>query len=187
MNSVILAYKFNLTAGSHVICVAMSGGLNINYFNISTSTATNLITNGDFANGGTDWTNSGTAFGTVSFTSQTADWTITNGGGQAYEPQMIQGVSLVAGRQYTLCFDVRTDESIRSMGVSVNGDADNSWADRGLYQTVNVTTSWITQSFTFTANATDATSRLDFNMGGIANANDVINDNVRLVEGASCN
>jgi uncharacterized repeat protein (TIGR02543 family) len=177
--------NFNLTAGSHVIRVTMSGGLNINYFNISASTATNLITNGDFSNGGTGWTNGGTTFGTVSFASQTADWTITNGGGQAYEPQMIQGVSLVAGRQYTLCFDIRTDEAVRSMVVSVNGDADNSWADRGLNQTVSVTTSWITQSFTFTANATDVTARLDFNMGG--NANDVTIDNVRLIEGTSCN
>ena len=71
------------------------------------------------------------------------------------------------------------------MVVSVNGDADNSWADRGLNQTVSVTTSWITQSFTFTANATDVTARLDFNMGG--NANDVTIDNVRLIEGTSCN
>ena len=181
----VVSSNISLTSGAHVLRVTTSGGLNLNYYEFTASTTTNLITNGDFSNGSTGWTSGGTTFGTVSFASQTADWTITNGGGQAYEPQMLQGLSLVACRQYTLCFDVRTDEAARSIGVSVNGDADNSWADRGLSQTVNVTTSWITQSFTFTANATDATSRLDFNMGG--NANDVTIDNVKLVEGTSCN
>ena len=178
--------NFSLTAGPHVIRIeSTTGGLNLNYYVVSVSTTTNLITNGDFAFGSTGWTTAGTAYGTGNFTSQTADWTITSASGQVYEPQMMQAVSLVAGRQYTICFDVRTDESARSIVVSVNGDADNSWADRGLSQTVNVTTSWSRPSFTFTANATDATARLDFNMG--ANANDVIIDNVKLVEGTTCN
>jgi hypothetical protein len=177
--------NFNLTAGAHVIRVTMSGSLNLNYFDVSASTTTNLITNGEFSNGGTGWTTGGTSFGTVSFSAGNADWTINSGSGQAWEPQMMQSISLIVGRQYTLCFDIRTDESARSISVGVNGDANDNYADRGLNQPVNVTTSWVTQSFTFTANATDASSRLDFNMG--ANANDVIIDNVRLVEGATCN
>jgi uncharacterized repeat protein (TIGR02543 family) len=181
----VASSNFNLTAGNHVLRVTTSGSLNLNYFDVSLSTTTNLITNGDFSNGGTNWLTGGTSFGTVSYSGGMADWTINSASSQAWELQMMQSISLVAGRQYTLCFDIRTDESTRAIAVGVNGDADNNYADRGLNQTINVTPSWVTQSFTFTANATDASSRLDFNMG--ANANDVMIDNVRLVEGVSCN
>jgi hypothetical protein len=177
--------NFSLTAGAHVLRVTTSGGLNLNYFEVATITTSNLITNGDFANSGTGWTAAGTTFGTVSYSAGTADWSITSGSGQVYEPQMVQGVSLVSGRQYTVCFDIRTDESARNIDLGVNGDADNNWANRGLSQSVPVTTSWTRPSYTFTANATDATSRLDFNLG--ANANDVTIDNVSLVEGTTCN
>jgi uncharacterized repeat protein (TIGR02543 family) len=177
--------SFSLTAGAHVLRVTTSGGLNLNYFEVATATTSNLITNGDFENSGTGWTATGAALGSVSYSAGTADWTIVSGAGQVYEPQMIQGVSLVSGRQYTLCFDIRTDESARNIDLNINGDADNSWANRGLSQSVPVTTSWVRQTYTFTSNATDATSRLDFNLG--ANANDVIIDNVKLVEGATCN
>ena len=177
--------NFILTAGPHLLRVTTSGGLNLNYYDIATSTS-NLITNGDFSNGRTGWLTGGTTFGTLNITSEIADWSIINGSGQVWEPQMMQAISLVAGRQYTLCFDVRTTGSARSINVGVNGDADNNYVDRGLNQTVSVTYySWVTQSFTFTANATDATSRLDFNLGG--NANGVLIDNVRLVEGLTCN
>ena len=175
----ISSANFNLTAGAHVLRVAMSGGLNINYFDVSTSTATNLVTNGDFTSGANGWTAGGASFGTVSYTSGMADWTITNGGGQLWEPQMVQGVSLVGGSQYTISFDIRTDESARTIEVHTNGNSDDNYVNRGLSQVVPVSTTWETRSYTFTANATDATARLDFNLG--LNANDVQIDNVKLI------
>ena len=171
--------NFNLDAGRHIIRVTTSGGLNLNYFDVATSTTSNLVTNGEFSNNGTGWTAGGTSFGTVSYASANADWTITGASGQIWEPQLVQGVSIVGGTQYTISFNIRTDESDRTIEVHVNGNSDDNYVNRGLSQVVPVTTSWQPRSYTFTANATDATARLDFNLG--SNANDVIIDDVKLI------
>ena len=180
-----MSSNFALSAGTHVIRVSINGAMNINYFNVTTSTAINLVTNGDFSDDGNGWTAGGSSFGTVNYIAGNANWTITNGGGQLWEPQLVQGVSIVGGVQYTICFDIRTDESARNIEVHVNGNADNNFVNRGCSQVVPVTTTWQTRTVTFTANETDATARLDFNLG--TNANDVIFDNVRMVEGTVCN
>ena len=141
--------------------------------------AENIISNGDFAsstNWGTTLTN-----GSVSFSSQIADWSITTTTANIWEPQLKQNISLTGGQAYTLCFDIKTDESARTINVNINDAGTPSWARLGLDASVDVTTAWTTKSYQFTASGSDASAQLEFNLG--LDTKDVQIDNVKLWTG----
>jgi len=144
----------------------------------------NLITNGDFAtnSGYMWWWNSTNA--SVSFHNGFANFTINSDGGQPWQPELGQQVSLTENQLYTLQFDVKTDQSPRSIIVEMHGGADSNYVNRGLLETVDVTTVWNTRTLTFISNATDATSDITFKFGG--NINNVQIDNVKLFAGEPC-
>ncbi|MFF2090796.1 cellulase family glycosylhydrolase [Paenibacillus sp. NPDC058174] len=137
----------------------------------------NLLTNGSFANGMTDWDfNVNTANASVAVTNGEAAIAVTTPGVQTYMPQLVQdGFAITNGQLYKLTFEARASV-VRPMEVSINsGPADYAtiWN-----HTVNLTGSKQTYTYTFTANMTDSNARLDFNMGG--QSGNVIIDNVVL-------
>ncbi|PTN27901.1 carbohydrate binding domain-containing protein, partial [Desulfonatronum sp. SC1] len=125
----------------------------------------NLLTNGDFSNGLTGWLFA--ANGTTSSASVSngeAVISITTAGTNAWEPQFVKdGFALVSGQQYTVSFQARAAAN-RNIQLFVN-TGPNNYASF-FTQSVPLTTTMQTFTYTFTANANDDNARIDFNCGG---------------------
>jgi hypothetical protein len=86
---------------------------------------------------------------------------------------------ITQGQYYTLSFDAVAEQP-RSITCNVM-QAHDPWSGLGLYETVNLTTSWQTFTYGFTATSSDDNGRVTFSFG--ANASPVYITNVKLCTG----
>lgn len=86
-------------------------------------------------------------------------------GNQNYSVQLIQHLPVASGYSYRIEFDAKAS-SPRTIAVKLGGDEDNSWAVYSPEYKPELTQDIRHFSYIFTMdNATDATARLEFNMG----------------------
>ncbi len=108
--------------------------------------------------------------------------TITESNGVDWDVQLLRtGLTLEAGKPYTVSFDIRSPEPSK---VRVSAERDGSpYTGHGLSRTVDSSDSWKSHTFTFEARDTEpGKSRLNFNIGA---AKLVELRNVRLAPGMS--
>ncbi|GAA0287242.1 LPXTG-motif cell wall-anchored protein [Gracilibacillus halotolerans] len=105
---------------------------------------------------------------------------IENGGNQSHSIQLIQDVTVTTGRWYKLSFDAKSTTN-RPMNVKIGGGAERGWSAYSPNRDYELTDE--TQSYEMTfqmQQESDASARLEFNVGN--NANPVWIGNVRLEE-----
>ena len=138
-----------------------------------------VLTNGDFSDGLKHW--DFLAQGTTSKARVVRREALidVSSGGPAYKPQLIQSISLASGQTYTLTFEAKAS-SPRNIVVEVNRGGTPDWA-KALNEEVNLSTSAETFRYTFMADFSDPSARLDFNFGG--NDSDVTLSKVELTNG----
>ncbi|MGL1903180.1 MAG: discoidin domain-containing protein [Fibrobacterales bacterium] len=142
----------------------------------------NLVQNGDFSNGLTDWYldlyNPSNATSTVNgdgevvidiITPGSAHWNIQFG--QLHIP-------IEVGKKYRYSFDAKA-ESDRSLSTQIETDG-SPWTNYANLTEVPITTVMTNYSFEFVAQETDLDARLVFNVGGINS--DVTLNNIKIVE-----
>ncbi len=139
--------------------------------------ASNLITNGDFANGTTGWTPSawsedGAAAGTPSVKDGVFHFAVTNGGPDNWNVQIFQtAVPFVKGTTYTLSFDASASQA-RTINVYANLGAFD--------KPVSLGTETKTYTYTFVSDSTQS-GKLSFDIGGKTAAGiTVMLDNVSI-------
>ncbi len=105
---------------------------------------------------------------------------ITNPGNQNYSVQLIQHLPVAKGYSYKIQFDAKASAP-RKIAVKLGGDADNSWSVYSPEYYPELDTSVKHYSYFFTMeNDTDATARLEFNLG--LDSNDVWIGNVSVTQ-----
>nr|WP_315218802.1 T9SS type A sorting domain-containing protein [uncultured Flavobacterium sp.] len=121
----------------------------------------NLITNGDFANGATDWTFSSP--GVVS--SGEAYFSNANAVGNPWDTELKQtGKSFTGGNTYTLTFRAR---AAANRNISVNIQNTGIWNDQFRNNAVALTTTMTDYSYVFVATSTNANAQLNFHMANM--------------------
>jgi len=139
-----------------------------------------MLLNGDFASGISPWNleQHDTAQATVSIVandvpagqSQAAKIQILGQGTQDWHIQFSQGgLPLAIYTPYTLTFWAKSDHA-QSINASVNM-AHDPWANLGLSQTVPLTTSWQSFTYTFSVIVIDGNARVDFGGMGLDSGN----------------
>lgn len=144
--------------------------------------ASNLVINGDFANGTTGWTPSawsedGAAAGTPSVQNGIFTYAITNGGTDTWNVQIFQtAIPYVKGTTYTLSFDAAANAA-RNIKVYANLGA--------LDKSVSLTTTLTKYTYTFTSDSTES-GRLSIDLGGAGAAGTTVQlDNVSIIAGTT--
>ena len=142
--------------------------------------AQNLLSNGDFEGGNTDWF--GNAFNIQCDGGNCFNFAEILVAGNPFDVNLSQGLEIVQGETYTLTFDASTDPvtANRTMIVGIGLNEAPFTADT---QTANLTDTTQSFSFEFTASFGLANSRVLFDMG--AETGVVVIDNVSLVVGGS--
>lgn len=149
-------------------------------------TGTNLVRNGDFASGTTDWSlaiNCGAATGTVE--SGVYVVRVTDAGNAGYCLQLRQtGMSLEAGKTYQFSFDAKAESPRSVIGYVGQDGAPYTNYLLGTTGDWSVSATSTSQTFTksFTMGSADPTGRIDINLGG-AGTGAVTIDNVSLRSG----
>ncbi len=140
--------------------------------------AQNLLSNGDFEGGNTDWF--GNAFNIQCDGGNCYNFADILVAGNPFDVNLSQVVEIVQGETYTLTFDASTDPvtANRTMIVGIGLNEAPFTADT---QVANLTETLQTFEFTFTASFGLANSRVLFDMG--AETGIVVIDNVSLVLG----
>lgn len=123
--------------------------------------AQNLITNGDFANGTTDWT-----FGPPGVVSNgEAYYSTAAAGGNPWDTELKQtGKSFIGGNTYTLTFRAR---AAANRNISVNIQNTGIWNDQFRNNAVALTTTMTTYSYVFVATSTNSNAQLNFHMANM--------------------
>lgn len=123
--------------------------------------AQNLITNGDFANGTTDWT-----FGPPGVVSNgEAYYSTANATGNPWDTELKQtGKSFIGGNTYTLTFRAR---AAANRNISVNIQNTGIWNDQFRDNAVALTTTMTTYSYVFVATSTNSNAQLNFHMANM--------------------
>jgi hypothetical protein len=133
-------------------------------FSIIIGNAQNLITNGDFSNGGTGWILDGG--GTV--TNGEATFATTNAAGNPWDTQLAQsGFAFTNATTYTLTFKARA-ASNRNITVAIQNPS-SGWSNQVPNQVYALTTTMQTFTQTVVASSTSANVNLAFllaNQGG---------------------
>ncbi len=178
----VVVPNINLTAGNHALRLVMTtNGFNVNYLDVSAG-ASNLLTNGDFANGLSSWQTlymEGAA-GAMTNDAGSAKIAITSLGPNPWDIQIYQNVSVIANKLYTLEFDMKAAATPKNFKVVVEHDGGSY--TKYLEQQYTVTSAANTyQHFvsTFTPNATDSPVKIGFHFGTF-NTNSCWLDNVTL-------
>lgn len=134
----------------------------------------NLITNGDFSNGSTDWAFSSPG---VVFNGE-AYFSTTNAGGNPWDTELKQtGKSFTVGNTYTLTFRARAEAN---RNISVNIQNTNIWNDQFRNNAVALTTTMTDYSYVFIATSTNANAQLNFHMANMGSTAAVYIDDVTL-------
>jgi bacillolysin len=174
----------NLTAGSHVAKITMTtGSFNLNYLDVTVPS--NLITNGEFSNGTTAWNKYYYTPGAGDFVVENVSnnpagrMTITNAGNAVWQAQLYQTVSLTAGKNYTLDFDIRIEGGNKQFTVycEENGLDYTSYFSQAKTITLGANT-WQHFTVSWTQSETKI-SKIGWKLGTY-NVNDVWFDNVFL-------
>ncbi|MBF2708043.1 carbohydrate binding domain-containing protein [Flavobacterium soyangense] len=123
--------------------------------------AQNLITNGDFANGTTDWT-----FGPPGVVLDgEAYYSTANAGGNPWDTELKQtGKTFIGGNTYTLTFRAR---AAANRNISVNIQNTGIWNDQFRNNAVALTTTMTDYSYTFVATSTNSNAQLNFHMANM--------------------
>jgi hypothetical protein len=179
----VMVDNVNLSAGVHLVTLEMAtAGLNVNFVDVQAAGNPELLGNGAFANGLTGWITQMTApaAGSWGVDAGSAKATITAPGGQPWEIQIAQQVSLTGGRVYTLEFDVKAEATPKSFKVVVEHNAD-PWTKyhEQLYTVTAAAGSFQHFKIPFTQPVTDAAVRVGFHFGTF-NESDVWLDNASL-------
>jgi hypothetical protein len=172
----------NLTAGEDTLFIHMStNGFNLNYVDVALG-GPNQIVNSDFSNGLTGWLPrfDAPAAGTIANEAGSARVTIDNAGVNAYDIELAQHVSLVAGRQYTLEFDVKAQVTPKTFRIGVEHNVAPWTTYVNQAKTVTAAANaWQHYVVTWTQPETDAAAQVVFQCGA-QNVNDLWVDNVTL-------
>ena len=105
---------------------------------------------------------------------------IKNQGNQNYSVQLIQHLPVAKGYSYKIQFDAKADSPCQ-IAIKLGGDADNSWTVYSPEYFPQLTEEIKHYSYFFTMeNDTDATARLEFNLG--LNTTDVWIGNVSVTQ-----
>lgn len=149
-------------------------------------TGSNLVRNGDFASGASDWSlavNCGAATGSVESGAYVVR--VTDAGSAGYCLQFRQtGMNLESGKTYQFSFDAKTESPRSVIGyVGQNGSPYTNYllGTTGDWS-VNATTTSQTFTKSFTMGVADPTGRIDINLGGAGNGA-VTLDNISLRSG----
>lgn len=142
--------------------------------------AQNLLNNGDFEGGNTDWF--GNAFNIQCDGGNCYNFADVAVAGNPFDVNLSQVVEIVQGETYTFSFDAVTDAATasRTMIVGIGLNEAPFTADT---EEVTITETLQNFEFTFTASFGLANSRVLFDMG--ADTGVVVIDNVSLVVGGS--
>ncbi len=190
----IHAANFAWTGGT-LSCSNLPRYMEVDYvrvFKKGTSTppsGTNLIKNGEFDNGTTDWSlfkNTGTTASLAAVTGEGLSGTnsgrvyIDNGGTADWHVSVGQLLPISSGKTYRISFRAKTGaaKTIR-VGIQQNGGSNTLYWD----QSVNLTTTATTYAYNFTAANTDAITNLRFFVGG--DATDVHLDAITVTDGST--
>lgn len=126
----------------------------------------NMLTNGDFSSGMTNWTTyeSGGANANFSVQSGQLKVQVINSGTYIYDIQVFyENLLIENGKDYRLTFDARS-QAARSIIAEV-GESDDDFTAYGS-DTIDLTTTMTTYSFDFTmTEATDSTARINLQCG----------------------
>ena len=135
-------------------------------FHIEKYARKNIIVNGDFANGMSDWMTNVNSSASASFavSSGVLSVTIQNGGTAGWHVQLFQfGKNLVKGKTYDISIDASADQTRTiDVGVSQNGGSYTQYGSN----TFSITPTMKTYSFSFIMNnTTDAQSQFVIGVG----------------------
>jgi hypothetical protein len=134
----------------------------------------NLITNGDFTNGATNWTLDGG--GTV--VSGEAFFSTSSAAGNPWDTQLVQGtIPFTAAAQYRLTFKSR---AVTNRNITVAIQNPGAWTDQ-FRQNFALTTTMQTYTATFSATSTFATAQIAFMLGSLGSTAGVYFDDITLV------
>lgn len=148
-------------------------GISLKKVDSTPSAGENLLTNGDFTDGGTGWgayvhTENGTAAANYSFSNGKATYEITNAGTENWHVQLKQeGITLEAGKTYTLTFYATSDVT-RSISVSCMDSSNTNWyvsGDNNVTLVAGVQTP-VTMTLTTGDKPTDTNAYVQVSMGG---------------------
>ena len=133
---------------------------------------TELLTNGDFSNGDTNWALTG-----GSVVSGEAAFATTASAGNPWDTQLVQAsLAFSNAQEYTVSFDARADAA-RSITVAIQNVG--IWTDQ-FRQDFSLTTTMATYTATFNATSTNTNAQLGLLMGGFGVSDGVYFDNISL-------
>jgi hypothetical protein len=135
----------------------------------------NLITNGDFANGTTNWTLDGGG----AVVSGEAFFSTSSAAGDPWATQLVQGsIPFTAAAQYRLTFKSR---AVANRNITVAIQNPGAWTDQ-FRQNFAITTTMQTYTATFSAASTFATAQIAFMLGSLGSTAGVYFDDITLVK-----
>ena len=138
---------------------------------------TELLTNGDFSNGDTNW-----AFTGGSVQSGEAAFATTNAAGNPWDTQLVQGsLTFTNAQEYTISFDARADAA-RDITFAIQNVG--AWDDQ-FRQDFNLTTTMSNYTATFNATSSNGNVQIGFLMAGFGVTDGVYYDNVSLTTNAA--
>lgn len=158
-------------AGVYTFQLTLSDGKDIDTDSVTITvqahSAPNLLSNGDFSNGFSQWTARSYSTALTHFDASTgeAQIEIVEGGDQNWHIQLFQTHDLVQGQTYTLSFDVKGSASSQSMNVLAQ-EVGNDWSIfANLPITLQQSHSYTRQSITWTQSEAAQGAKLVFAMG----------------------
>ena len=138
---------------------------------------TELVSNGSFDSGTTGW--SGNASNVQTDGGNSYNYASVATAGDAYAVNLSYGLEITAGVSYELTFDASTDSTTGTRTILAGiGLYEGPWTN--VTETVTLTDTTQTFSYTLVGPATNTNSRIIFDMG--ADTGDVVIDNVSLIE-----
>jgi hypothetical protein len=135
----------------------------------------NLITNGDFTNGTTNWTLDGGG----AVVSGEAFFSTSSAVGNPWDTQLVQGsLPFTQAAQYRLTFKSR---AVANRNITVAIQNPGVWTDQ-FRQNFAITTTMQTYTATFSAASTFATAQIAFMLGSLGSTSGVYFDDITLVK-----
>jgi len=138
---------------------------------------TELLSNGNFSNGDTNWALTG-----GSVVNGEAAFSTTPSAGNPWDSQLVQGsLSFTNAQQYTISFDARADAA-RDITLAIQNVG--AWTDQ-FRQNFSLTTTMTTYTVTFNATSSNTNVQIGFLMAGFGVTDGVYYDNVSLTTSAA--
>ena len=162
---------------------------NINIASVVTGNSGNLIVNGEFDNGNSNWnTPNGTTLTVLNIDSQLGSdplaWLSNINGDNVHQDKLVQTIGYEAGKNYTLEFKARSSSNNRQIRVIWLPEGRGKYNENVIVQNPTLSTS--SQTFTFTGiipTSTVANAELQFQVGAFNGSSaDVYIDSVKIYE-----